>query len=201
MRAAQAGGSRGMRRGPGAALLAACALLLACTPRFDWRVTRSAEDGYAAAFPGPPRSEQRDIDFGGRAIRMSMTSAGVEATMFAVGVAHLPADAVDGPAAIERTLGWFRDRLVRNLGAEQTSEAPLAPDAKALASMRGGIAFFAHARDPAAAAKDVPTRLAARVLVADDRVYQLAVLWSDGPRAGLPQDALDTFFGSFRLAP
>ena len=82
------------------AALAACvfAALAACSPRFDWREFRSP-DGYAVLLPGRPQTVVRDIELDGIKAPMSMTSTGIGPTMFAVGVARLPAAAVADASA------------------------------------------------------------------------------------------------------
>lgn len=181
-----------------AALLAT--LLAACTPTFDWRDVTSNDGGYRVALPGKPQTVTRDIDLppaaGARRLAMTMTSAGVGPTMFAVGTARLPADVARDAAAVGATMAWFRAGLLRNIGAEaaRDGEAPTAlADGRAL---RGAIAFEARGRVASPRGQAQPARLAARIYVVDDRLYQVVAM---GAADDLPDTALDTFFASFRL--
>ena len=107
------------------AFVATLALLtLACSQRFEWREVR-VDDGAVASLPGRPQSVTRDLDLGGQPVAMTMWSTGVGATMFAVGVAHLPAALSAEPAGRAQAIAHFRDGLVRNVGgAGITSTSP-----------------------------------------------------------------------------
>jgi hypothetical protein len=173
---------------------AACLLLAACTPKFDWREVRSADGGFTLLLPDKPQTVTREIAFGGGTIRMTLISTGVGPTLFAAGFAQLPPDAV-APAHIDDTIGWFRDALVRNVDGRVTSERPtrLAAAQAAGHVVRGGQIVEAHGR----VGRDrQPGRLAAHFHVVDDRIYEVVAIGADGE---LTADALETFFTSFRL--
>lgn len=173
----------------------ACALpLAACSPKFDWREIKSAEGGFAVLMPDKPQTVTREIPFDGRPITMTIVSTGVGPTLFAAGVARLPADAVT-PEHIDATLAQFRDGLVHNIAGRTTRVAPIALPAAAAAghTVRAGQLVEARGR----VGKDGrPGQLAARFHVVDDRLYQVVAIGADGE---LTDDALDTFFSSFRL--
>jgi hypothetical protein len=184
----------------GAALLAAGALALAaaCSPQFNWREVRAPADGYAVALPDKPQTVARELDFdagaGRTKVTMRMTSTGVGPTMFAVGVARLPA-AATAPAQMEATLAWFRDGLVRNLGGKVTAVTPATLGATAAGgqALRAAQAVSADGR---IGADGRPAQLAARFYVVDDRLYQVVAIGAQGQ---IPAAALETFFDSFRL--
>jgi hypothetical protein len=182
-----------LRRNAG--IVAAAALLAACSPKFDWREVRSADGGFVVHLPDKPQTVARAIDIDGRAIEMTMTSTGVGPTMFAVGVARLPAQATADPAAVERTVAFFRDALVRNIGGSVTSRrsAPLA--ATGGRTLRAAEAVAARGK---VGADGRAAQLAVRLYVADDRFYQVVALGAEGE---LSDDVLETFFSSFRLLP
>lgn len=184
-----------------APVVAAAALLIvaACSPRFDWREIRPPAAGFVAALPGKPQTVVREIAFehpGGQVrAEMTMVSAGVGASLFAVGSVRLPPFAVESPAGIAATLTWFSDGLLRNVQAAQATSADIGPPAGL-----GGRALLV-ARSFVAAGKagsGQPARLAVRLYVVDDRLFQLVALGAEGE---IPPQALETFFDSFRLAP
>lgn len=173
--------------------LAACAFLAlaGCSPRFDWREFRSPE-GYAVLLPGRPQTVVRDVEIDGSKAQMSMTSTGIGATMFAAGVARLPAPAVADAFARQKSLGHFRDALVRNIGGQgvRQSAAPKLDSA-------GRPVLLAEAIEATGRLVDGRnSRLAARFFIVDDRLFQVVALGAEGE---IPPDALDTFFTSFRL--
>lgn len=168
--------------------VAACILLAACSPRFDWREVKSPE-GFAVMLPGRPQTVERDIVLDAARISMSMISTGIGATMFAVGVARLPPAATADPEVRQRTLARFRDALVSNSGAVlRRSTAPKLPGAQPAAAE----AIEAEGRLP----DGRNSRLAARFFIVDDRLFQIVALGAEGE---IPPEALDTFFTSFRL--
>jgi hypothetical protein len=179
---------RNIRRPWTALQAAACILLLGCSPRFDWREVRSPE-GFVVMLPGRPQTVEREIALEAARIPMSMTSTGIGATMFAVGVARLPPTAVADPEARQRTLARFRDALVSNSNAVlRDSTAPKLPGAQPVAAE----AIEAEGRLP----DGRNSRLAARFFIVDDRLFQIVALGAEGE---IPPEALDTFFTSFRL--
>ncbi|MGE5339545.1 MAG: hypothetical protein ACM3PU_17075 [Gemmatimonadota bacterium] len=144
--------------------------------------------------PDKPQTVTRDLGFDGGTIHMTMISTGVGPTLFAVGFAQLPAEAIT-PERLDATLAWFRDPVVRNIDGKITSVQParLSPNAAAGHLVRGGQAIEARGH----VGKDRrPGQLAARLHVVDDRVYEMVAIGADGE---LTADALETFFSSFRL--
>ncbi|MBP9655468.1 MAG: hypothetical protein KBE19_13860 [Rhodocyclaceae bacterium] len=173
--------------------------LAACSPRFDWREIRQPQAGYLVALPDRPQTAAREIAFEhpGGAVRaeMTMLSSGVGASLFAVGSVRLPRFALEPHEALEATLDWFGDGLLRNLQATAPTPADAGPPAglgtrKLLATR----AFTAAG----SAGSGRPARLAVRLYVVDDRLFQLVALVAEGE---VPPQALETFFDSFRLTP
>jgi hypothetical protein len=173
-------------------LTALAALPLAgCSPRLNWREHRVAEARCVIALPDKPQTAQRELDFNGRKVAMSMTSTGVGPSLFALGVAQLPPEALTAEQ-VETTLGWFRDGLLRNVQGTLTATRPLQLVTPPGRTLRAAQAVEAQGRIGA----DRKARLAARFYVVDDRLYQVVALAAEGE---LTADALATFFDSFRL--
>ena len=177
-------------------LMLCVATLAGCSERLEWRETRSA-DGYTVMLPGRAQSVNRDVEFEGHKLPVAMSSTGVGAAMFAIGVVRLPADLAGDAAARDRTIAYFRDGLVRNIGGTVISSEPalLVLPPGSLVRQRSGQTVQARGRagnDGRAAV------LAARFFIVDDRLFQLIVLSGEG---GIEPQALDTFFSSFRLNP
>ena len=123
-----------------------------------------------------------------------MMSTGIGATLFAVGAAQLPSAVSAEPSARQRALGVLRDALVRNVNGSITKNSPavlvIPPgDSRKILAAE---AIEAIGRDSSGRA----VRLAARLFVVDDRLFQVVALGAEGE---IPPDALDTFFTSFRL--
>jgi len=178
---------------------AACLLVAACSPRFDWREIRQPAAGYAVALPDKPQTATREIAFehpaGAVRTEMTMLSTGVGASLFAVGSAGLPSFAIETPEALAATLAWFSDGLLRNVQATQAIADEIGPPAGlGTRKLRAARAFSAAGK----AGSGRPARLAVRLYVVDDRLFQLVALGAEGE---VPPQALETFFDSFRLTP
>lgn len=180
---------------PCAAALLAC-LTLACSARFEWRELQT-QAGFAAALPGRAQEVTRELDVAGQRVSMTMWSTGAGPTMFAVGHAQLPAATVAGAEERMRTVAWFRDALVRNIGGTVTATAP-APLALPPGSARKLLASESVEAVGAAGRDGRKSRLAARFFIVDDQFFQVVALGAEGE---IPPEALDTFFTSFRLTP
>ena len=174
-------------------------LLTACSPKLDWREVASPEGKFSAVFPGKPQISTRDIPFRGQRIPMTITAAGKGPTLFAVGVAQLPPEAVATPQALADAVTQFRTALLSNSGTALFSldESVPALSAEVKATAHALMAVRAQ-RHPSTDPK-VPgvARLAAYFFVVDGRMYQLAALGD----ADLADIDLETFFSAFKLTP
>jgi hypothetical protein len=104
--------------------LALAGLLAACSPEFNWRETRSLEQGFSVLLPGRPASMSREIDLDGLKVDMTMTGARVDRALFTVGVVRLEA-APDMAATHAKALSAMRVAMLRNLGAEPQPGVPI----------------------------------------------------------------------------
>jgi len=161
--------------------LFAAVLLAACYPELDWREVSSAAGGYTVLLPARPDQATREVAIGGTRLVLNMTSVHKEGMAFGVAYAALPPAAADRP----RLLTDARDALVGNIGGRVTSERTLAVGAHA------ALEFAA-----VGAAEGESMRLAARVLVANDRFYQVVFVGRGG--RGSETD-VGMFLESFRV--
>jgi hypothetical protein len=117
--------------------------------------------------------------------------------MFAVGAAHLPPGVVQDDAAVRSTMAFFRDGLLRNIGVTGPVEEmpPTGLFARSV-TLRASTSFDARGRLGRPGEKPAPARLAARIYVVDDRLYQIVAM---GSAEDLPDNEVETFFTSFHL--
>lgn len=175
-------------------LLLAVALLAACA-RWNWREVRSVEDGWSASFPDKSQLTERDVSVLGRSLPMRMQATGQGATLFAVGVMHLPPEIARDPAQRFALLAWIEDGLVRRFALrdlQRTEPALYVPPGRQLLA---ATAFSARA---AVGAERRAGTIAARLFIVDDRLYQVLALGAEGE---LPPEVEDNFLASFRLLP
>nr|CUV11136.1 putative transmembrane protein [Ralstonia solanacearum] len=170
----------------------ACALLLACSPRYDWRTVQSAEGGYSVDYPGKPTAEARPVTIAGQRLPMTMQAASIDGTLFAVGVVELPADdpiwRQNAVAALRAGLaGNLRGHVAtRDIAVKSAAQSPVSlPAVELVAQGTGGD-------DPA------PRRLTARIVAAGRHAYQAVVLESgEAARDTRQQEQVDQFLASF----
>jgi hypothetical protein len=159
-------------------LLAVVLALAACYADLDWREFTSPEGGFSVLLPSKPARDSRELELAGVKTTMHMVAAHAPEMAFGVGYADLPPGT--DPA---RVLDEGRAALVRNIAGRVTAEREL--DGAA------GVEFEAEGT-----AEGNPMRLAARVLVAGNRYYQVVLV----ARAARADEVDRTIFpGSFRL--
>jgi len=158
--------------------LAAALALAACYAELDWREFTSPEGGFTVMLPSKPARESRALLLAGGQTTMHMVSAHATDMAFGVGYADLAPGTDPG-----RALDEGRAALLRNIAGRVTVEHPL--------DGVTGVEFEAEG-----SAEGNPMRLAARLLVSENRYYQV-VLVARAARAGEVDRAL--FPGSFKL--
>ncbi len=170
----------------------ACALLMACSPKYDWRTVHSDEGAYAVDYPAKPTAEARPITINGQRLPMTMQAASIDGTLFAIGVVALPAD---DPVWRQHAVDALRNGLsanlkgkvdVRDIAVKTAAQPPLSLPAVELVSQGAG------GDDPA------PRRLTARVVATGKHAYQVVVLESgDAARDARQQEQVEQFLTSF----
>ncbi len=163
-------------------VLAVALLLAACYPELDWREVVSADGRYTVLMPARPEHQQREVVVGGVTLAMSMAS--VRKTGMAFGAAY--ADIPDGHARRAELVAAARDALVRNIDGRITADRELQIDGAA------GREFYADGT-----ADGQPMRLAARVLIAGPRFYQVVFV---GQIDRLAEADVNLFLNSLRPA-
>jgi hypothetical protein len=172
------------------AALGACvagAVLIACTPTFDWRTIMNNDQGYSVDLPAKPSVDERQIDMGGTPVSMSMQTAEAGNVVFAVGTITLPGD---DPQAQRAALEFLRTGLAQNLGAapdSHTTQIPLAAG--------GQVPGIEMTFTGKAGAKQEPRTMHARLVARGRHVYQAVVIAVKEP----PPEQIEQFFGSFKL--
>lgn len=77
-------------------LLAALFLLLvACSPRLNWRTVQSPEQRYTALFPGKPDKLDRQIPFGDQEFRQTLEAVKVDDDIYSISSIEIPAKQVN----------------------------------------------------------------------------------------------------------
>jgi hypothetical protein len=162
--------------------------LSACNPTYNWRDYRNPDAAYSVMFPAKPASYTREVDLDGIKVRMTMTAAEVEDTMFAVGSAET-ANAQQAQAA----LGAMEKALVRNIAGAVSSEK-LAAEAATTGNKQTQRASIDM--EASGTRNGVPMRLIAHFEARGKRIYQVVVMGK--AKAIVPEQA-EQFLSSFKL--
>ncbi|TKC89820.1 hypothetical protein FAZ69_11530 [Trinickia terrae] len=161
--------------------------LAACSPDYDWRTVTNNADGYTIDLPAKPMSDERDVDIGGRPMKMKMQSAHAEGAVFAVGTVILPDD---DPQLRQSVLDYLRTGLARNLGAAPDARATQVPLAAG-----GDVPGVEMSVSGDAGEKREHKTIEVRLVARGRHVYQATIIADKA----LPQEQVDQFFQSFKL--
>ncbi|NHZ97933.1 hypothetical protein [Massilia sp. CCM 8734] len=168
-------------------LLAGVALA-ACSPQYNWRDYSSQDAPFRVMFPDKPATHARDVDLNGMTVKMTMTAAQVNGTMFAVGSGEAP-DADKAEAAVAA----MKTALVRNIGATINSEKQGKASAAAGSATARSSAIDI---DASGVQKGVPMRLVGHFESRNKRFYQVIVM---GKEKDISQEQVEMFMSSFKL--
>jgi hypothetical protein len=166
---------------PVLSLVLACALLAACSPKYNWRDYTSPDAPYKIMFPAKPVSATRTIELDGMQVSMTMTAAEVDGATFAVGSAEAPDE-----TRARNALPAMMKALLRNIGSDD-GQGKFHADStgKAVAEL-----------DATGKSNGVPVRLVGHFEARGKRIYQVIVL---GKANAVPPEQVEQFLTSFTL--
>ena len=92
-----------------ATLLAALALLIACSPRLDWRTVQSPQERYTALFPGKPDKLERRIPYIDQELLQTLEAVKIDDDIYSVSTIQLPANQ---SASLSKLLSQLQTNLI-----------------------------------------------------------------------------------------
>ena len=92
-----------------ATLLAALALLIACSPRLDWRTVQSPQERYTALFPGKPDKLERKITYQEIELGQTLESVKIDDDIYSISAIQLPANQ---SASLSQLLSQLQSNLL-----------------------------------------------------------------------------------------
>ncbi|WP_150667450.1 hypothetical protein [Pandoraea anhela] len=175
-------------------MLAATALLAACSPRYDWREVHDKDGAYAVTYPAKPTQDEREVKFASGPLPMRMQAARVDAALFAVGVVTLPND----DATLRQTVvDELRQGLLANVNESAAVPSQVmvrqAGDAPALPGQAISAQGAAGGRDERG--ERAERFVTARFVGRGNHVYQVVVMATKPPT----KEQVDQFLDSFIL--
>ncbi len=172
-------------------ILASSVLAAGCSPDFNWRETRSDEQGFTVLLPARPAAMSRDIDLEGLRVLMTMTGARVDQSLFTVGAVRLEVPEAELPHARARALSAMQVAMLRNIGAgQQPGEAVRIGIVDSAGAARGSI--DASAVQASGQVAGAPIVMQAVFVGHRDRLWQ-AVAMTPAAQAAQGRTMLDSF--------
>ena len=153
------------------------AVLLGCSPEFNWRELSVAQDRAVMAFPAKVQTEQRQIQIDGLNLAFSLSAANVGPAVFAVGFAELP----------DKLSESAQQSLTRALLTSLFASSGQTPTQAALDGKLFELEMLVAKQ---------PSYLMARVLVHRGMLMQVVV---SGPKQVLPREQALEFMRSLVL--
>ncbi len=99
-----------------AGLATLCILIVACSPRFDWRTIKNDAQGYAVMFPSKPQLIERSITYQKTSLKQTLEFAKVDEDVFAVMTTQIPATIATQITMVEQML---QNALLRQANTTQ----------------------------------------------------------------------------------
>jgi len=91
-------------------------LIVACSPRFDWRTIKNDAQGYAVMFPSKPQLIERSITYQTTPLKQTLEFAKVDEDVFAVMTTQIPATIATQVTMVEQML---QNTLLRQANTTQ----------------------------------------------------------------------------------
>uniref|UniRef100_A0A0H3X1U5 Transmembrane protein n=2 Tax=Pandoraea faecigallinarum TaxID=656179 RepID=A0A0H3X1U5_9BURK len=168
------------------AMLAATAVLAACSPRYDWREVHDKEGAYAVTYPAKPTQDAREVRFASGPLPMRMQAARVDAALFAVGVVTLPND----DATLRQTVvDELQHGLLANVNESTAAPTQVMVRQAGDAPPLPGLAVSAQG----VASDKVERYVSARFVGRGNHVYQVVVMATKAPGKEQVEQFLDSF--------
>jgi hypothetical protein len=99
-------------------LLATVIFLVACTPKLDWRIVQSPQEGYTALFPGKPDKLERRIPYQEQELRQTLEAVKIDDDIYSIGSIYLSKQQTELSASL---LDQLKGNLFRNAGVDQST--------------------------------------------------------------------------------
>ena len=163
-------------------------LLVACSPKFNWRQVQGNDAPYSVLLPAKPSTFSREVDLNGVKVKMTMTATEIDDTVFAVGSAKV-SDARQASAALQA----MKTALVKNISGSITSET----DSDITDGRQDSARSITLEVAGAAENNSQPKVLFAHLQSKGDYIYQVIVI---GPQKTVTRENVEMFMESFKAS-
>lgn len=181
-------------------LLAALILLVACSPKLDWRTVQSPQERYTALFPGKPDKLERRIPYLDQEFLQTLEAVKIDDDIYSISTIALPANQ---SSTLNNLLSLLQANLIdraKASGGDVTIADSFykTQDRQRLPTKD----YFIDLKKEGKTQQQMRVRWINRVaLNGDNLIYQISVLRTDAvsenARAVLSKEEYENFFSDF----
>lgn len=180
--------------------LAFALLLVACSPKLDWRTVQSSQEGYSALFPGKPEKIERRLPYQNQEIPQTLEAVKIEDDIYSVSTIYLGKDQIDFASKL---LEQLQSNLLGRAGVN--TETAISAEAFYQTANRQRIStrdYFLEFKSTGAVEQSMRVRWITRITPENGTwIYQLSVLHTAPARVDAKQffaeEAYSNFFDEF----
>lgn len=180
--------------------LATVFLLTACSPKLDWRIVQSPQEGYTALFPGKPEKIERRFQYQDQAILQTLEAVKIEDDVYSVSSIRLSKDQV---SLLPKLLDQLQGNLLKRAGVNL--ENAVSSDASYQSASRQKLSakdYFLEFSSTGAMESSMRVRWIVRAATDGGAwIYQLSILHTAPARVNakkfFSEEAYSNFFDEF----
>ena len=171
-------------------------LLMACSPKLDWRIAQSPQDGYNALFPGKPDKIDRRLPYEGQEIPQSLEAVKIDDDIYSISTVNLSKDQANLSPKI---LAQLQGNLFSRAGVNSQSDVSV--DAFYQTASRQKMAtkdYFLEFSSTGASEQSMRVRWINRASVDGGiRIYQISVLHTAPARVNAKKFFSEEMYANF----
>ena len=181
-------------------VLVSAFLLAACSPKLDWRIVQSPQEGYSTLFPGKPEKIERKLPYQNQEIPQTLEAVKIEDDIYSVSAIHLSKDQA---ALAPKLLEQLQSNLLNR--ANVSLESALSVDALYQTANKQRIAtkdYFLEFKSTGPLEQSMRVRWITRIAPDNGAwIYQISVLHTAPARVDakkfFSEEAYSNFFDEF----
>lgn len=171
-------------------------MLIACSPKLDWRTVQSQQEAYSALFPGKPEKMDRRLPYDGQEIPQSLEAVKIDDDIYSVSTVTLNKDQVP---LQEKLLEQMQSNLFKRANAD--SQGDVSADAFYQTTGRQKLPtkdYFLEFASTGASEQSMRVRWISRP-AADGgiRIYQISILHTAPARVPAKKFFLEEMYSNF----
>jgi len=175
-------------------------LLIACSPKLDWRTVQSSQEGYSALFPGKPEKIERRLPYQNQEIPQTLEAVKIDDDIYSVSTIYLTKDQVP---LVPKLLEQLQSILLNKANA--SLESAVSVDAFYKTANRQRMSakdYFLEFQSTGAMKQSMRVRWITKVTQDNGAwIYQLSVLHTAPARVNaktfFSEEAYSNFFDEF----